>query len=119
MIEVRKESNSSAITIFTIVTVVFLPLSFITSYLGMNSVDIRNGTFHQTLFWAIALPSTAFLIFTLWAVIRFRHRVKRMMPRRRLKGSLRKIAVWLYGAMPGAEAPQGSTNQVSRDVTLM
>ncbi|KAJ5925580.1 Mg2+ transporter protein CorA-like/Zinc transport protein ZntB [Penicillium verhagenii] len=42
MIEVRKESNSKAITIFTIVTVVFLPLSFVTSYLGMNSVDIRN-----------------------------------------------------------------------------
>ncbi|KAJ5127115.1 Mg2+ transporter protein CorA-like/Zinc transport protein ZntB [Penicillium atrosanguineum] len=66
MIEVRKESNSSAITIFTIVTVVFLPLSFITSYLGMNSVDIRNGTFHQSLFWAIALPSAACLIFILW-----------------------------------------------------
>lgn len=119
MIEVRKESNSSAITIFTIVTVVFLPLSFITSYLGMNSVDIRNGTFHQSLFWAIALPSTAFLIFILWVVIRFRHRVRRMWPRRWLKGSLRIIAVWLYGPIPGAVAPQGSTSQISRDVTLM
>ncbi|KAJ5523829.1 Mg2+ transporter protein CorA-like/Zinc transport protein ZntB [Penicillium frequentans] len=64
MIEVRKESNSKAITIFTTVTVIFLPLSFVTSYLGMNSVDIRNGTFNQSLFWIIALPSTAGLIFS-------------------------------------------------------
>ncbi|KAJ6120590.1 Mg2+ transporter protein CorA-like/Zinc transport protein ZntB [Penicillium sp. IBT 18751x] len=119
MIEVRKESNSSAITIFTIVTVVFLPLSFITSYLGMNSVDIRNGTFHQSLFWVIALPSAAFLVFVLWVVIRFRHRMRRLWPRRRLLGSLRRIAIWLYGAMPGAEAPQASTDQIYRDVTLM
>lgn len=78
MIEVRKESNSKAITIFTTVTVIFLPLSFVTSYLGMNSVDIRNGTFNQSLFWIIALPSTAGLIFCLWVVIRFRRRVKKI-----------------------------------------
>jgi Mg2+ and Co2+ transporter CorA len=77
MIEVRKESNSKAIIIFTIVTVVFLPLSFVTSYLGMNSVDIREGTFNQSLFWMIAIPSAAGLIFFLWAVIKFRRRVKR------------------------------------------
>ncbi|KAJ5443385.1 Mg2+ transporter protein CorA-like/Zinc transport protein ZntB [Penicillium cf. griseofulvum] len=66
MIEVRKESNSKAIAIFTVVTVIFLPLSFVTSYLGMNSVDIRDGTFNQSLFWIVALPSAAVLIFTLW-----------------------------------------------------
>lgn len=117
MIEVRKESNSSAIVIFTIVTVVFLPLSFITSYLGMNSVDIRDGTFHQSLFWAVALPSTACLIFILWVVIRFRKRVRRMWPRRKLGRSVRTTAVWLYGTVSGV--PQGPTNQIPRDVTLM
>ena len=78
MIEVRKESNTKAIIIFTVVTVVFLPLSFVTSYLGMNSVDIREGTFNQSLFWMIALPSAAGLIFFLWIFIKFRRRVRRL-----------------------------------------
>jgi hypothetical protein len=129
MIEVRKESNSSAIVIFTIVTVVFLPLSFVTSYLGMNSVDIRDGTFHQSLFWAVALPSTACLIFILWIFIRFRKRVRRMWPRLRLERSVRTTAFWLYGRSVRMTAfwlygtmsggPQGPTNQLPRDVTLM
>jgi hypothetical protein len=117
MIEVRKESNSNAITIFTTVTVIFLPLSFITSYLGMNSIDIRNGTFHQSLFWAIALPSAACLALTLWVVIRFRQRLRRVWPRRRLRASLRMIASWFYGTV--AELPQGSAGQTSRDITSM
>lgn len=117
MIEVRKESNSNAITIFTIVTVIFLPLSFITSYLGMNSVDIRDGTFHQSLFWAIALPSATCLVFILWVVIRFRQKLRRMWPRRRLRGSLRTIASWFYGAV--AEVPLGSAGETPRDITLM
>lgn len=105
MIEVRKESNSKAITIFTIVTVIFLPLSFVTSYLGMNSVDIREGTFKQSLFWIIALPSAAALILTLWAFLKFRKRLRRWWPRRRLRGSLRTIAFWFYGAL--ATVPRG------------
>ncbi|KAL4756174.1 uncharacterized protein BDW70DRAFT_164747 [Aspergillus foveolatus] len=62
MLEVRKESNRKAITLFTIVTVIFLPLSFVTSYLGMNSVAIRGGSFTQGLFWAVAIPIAAFLV---------------------------------------------------------
>lgn len=112
MIEVRKESNSKAITIFTIVTVIFLPLSFVTSYLGMNSVDIREGTFRQSLFWIVALPSAAGLILTLWIVLKFRQRLRRWWPRRRLQGSLRKMAFWFYGAVttvPGDPAPGRAT----------
>lgn len=78
MIEVRKESNSKAITIFTTVTVIFLPLSFVTSYLGMNSVDIRNGTFNQGLFWLIAIPSTTALLFLLWIIIHMRRRLRKL-----------------------------------------
>ncbi|KAL4799854.1 hypothetical protein BDV19DRAFT_385138 [Aspergillus venezuelensis] len=77
MLEVRKESNSKAITIFTVVTVIFFPLSFGTSYLGMNNVDIREGTFTQALFWAIAIPIAAVLIGSLWVALRFRRRIKR------------------------------------------
>jgi uncharacterized membrane protein (DUF485 family) len=78
MLVVRKESNSKAITLFTIVTVIFLPLSFVTSYLGMNSVDIRGGSFTQGLFWAIAMPIAAFLVGGLWIALRFRRRIRRV-----------------------------------------
>ena len=36
-----------------------MPLSFVTSYLGMNTADIRDMENKQSLFWAIALPLTA------------------------------------------------------------
>jgi hypothetical protein len=42
-----------------VVTVIFLPLSFVTSFLGMNTADIRNMNTTQGLFWIIALPLTA------------------------------------------------------------
>ncbi|EOA81893.1 uncharacterized protein SETTUDRAFT_173693 [Exserohilum turcica Et28A] len=58
-IEILEEGNSKAILIFTLVTIVFLPLSFIASVFGMNTSDIRNMDSSQTLFWAIALPVTA------------------------------------------------------------
>jgi hypothetical protein len=45
--------------VFTVVTVIFMPLSFVTSYLGMNTSDIRDMENKQTLFWIIALPLTA------------------------------------------------------------
>jgi Mg2+ and Co2+ transporter CorA len=44
-INIRKETNNQAVLISTVVIVIFLLLSFVTSYLGMNSIDIRNGSF--------------------------------------------------------------------------
>lgn len=61
-IEVLEEDNSKTIFVFTVVTAVFLPLSFVTSYLGMNTVDIRNTTTSQSTFWAIALPVTVVVV---------------------------------------------------------
>ncbi|KAJ6013243.1 Mg2+ transporter protein CorA-like/Zinc transport protein ZntB [Penicillium herquei] len=61
-VDVRQEDQGKAILIFTIVTVVFTPLSFVTSYLGMNTIDIRNMRNSQTLFWAISIPLTAVII---------------------------------------------------------
>jgi CorA-like Mg2+ transporter protein len=77
VIEVRKESNNKAIFVFTTVTVIFLPLSFVSSYLGMNTVDIRNSTTHQDLFWMISIPITASILFSLWIVLAMRKRIKR------------------------------------------
>ena len=54
--EINEEDHGKAILVFTVVTIVFLPLSFVTSYLGMNTTDIRNMGSTQTLFWEIAVP---------------------------------------------------------------
>jgi hypothetical protein len=58
-IDIAEEGNSKAILIFTLVTIVFLPLSFVSSVFGMNTTDVRNMASTQTLFWAVALPVTA------------------------------------------------------------
>jgi hypothetical protein len=57
-LEIYEEDHGKAITAFTVVTVIFLPLSFVTSYFGMNTVDIRDMASGQSLFWAVALPLT-------------------------------------------------------------
>ncbi|KAF2809040.1 uncharacterized protein BDZ99DRAFT_533424 [Mytilinidion resinicola] len=57
--EINEEDHGKAILVFTLVTIIFLPLSFVTSYLGMNTIDIRNMENKQSLFWEIALPLTA------------------------------------------------------------
>ncbi|KAH7355753.1 hypothetical protein BKA66DRAFT_553488 [Pyrenochaeta sp. MPI-SDFR-AT-0127] len=57
-VEINEEDHGKAIMVFTVVTVIFLPLSFVTSYLGMNTVDIRDMSNRQSLFWIIALPLT-------------------------------------------------------------
>ena len=57
-ISIKAETNSKAILVFTVTTITFLPLSFVTSYLGMNTSDLRNMVSGQTLFWAIGVPLT-------------------------------------------------------------
>jgi Mg2+ and Co2+ transporter CorA len=61
-VEILDDDHGKAIFVFTVVTLVFLPLSFVTSFLGMNTVDIRNQDSTQRLFWAIALPLTLIVI---------------------------------------------------------
>ncbi|KAJ4372588.1 hypothetical protein N0V86_007950 [Didymella sp. IMI 355093] len=58
-LEINEEDHGKAIMVFTIVTVIFLPLSFVTSFLGMNTTDIRDMGSSSSLFWAIAIPLTA------------------------------------------------------------
>ncbi|KAF1951942.1 hypothetical protein CC80DRAFT_190551 [Byssothecium circinans] len=53
-----KHRHENAIYAFTIVTVVFLPLSFVCSFLGMNTAGIRDMDSGQWVFWASALPLT-------------------------------------------------------------
>lgn len=65
LINIKAEDKNVAIFMFTIVTVVFLPLSFVTSYLGMNTSDVRDLKQGQWLFWAIGGAVT---VITLMAV---------------------------------------------------
>lgn len=58
-VEINDDDHGKAILVFTVVTLVFLPLSFVASFLGMNTIDIRNQTTSQTLYWIVALPLTA------------------------------------------------------------
>ncbi|KAI0456669.1 hypothetical protein F5B21DRAFT_502274 [Xylaria acuta] len=55
------DTMNKAILLFTGITVVFLPLSFVTSYLGMNLSDIRETTIDQAWFWKY-LGSTGLVI---------------------------------------------------------
>ncbi|RJE21232.1 CorA-like Mg2+ transporter protein [Aspergillus sclerotialis] len=60
-VELKQDNNNKAILVFTTVTVIFLPLSFMTSYFGMNTPDIRDMATGQWIFWAIAAPVTVFV----------------------------------------------------------
>ncbi|KAF3219768.1 hypothetical protein TWF106_006922 [Orbilia oligospora] len=68
-LSLKEEDNGKAIMVFTIVTTVFLPLNFVTSFFGMNTTDIRDINRDQRIFWTIAIPVTiAVLGFALcWA----------------------------------------------------
>ncbi|KAF5598796.1 mg2+ transporter [Fusarium pseudocircinatum] len=58
MIEVLDEGHGKAIRVFTFVTLFFLPLSFVTSFLGMNTTDVRELDRDQRIFWSSAVPLT-------------------------------------------------------------
>lgn len=62
MIESNKDRQEAAIYAFTIVTVIFLPLSFVSSLLGMNTSDIRDMRQGQWLYWSAAIPLTGLII---------------------------------------------------------
>lgn len=51
LVNMRLEDHGKAILVFTIVTIIFLPLSFISSFFGMNFSDIRDMESTQRLFW--------------------------------------------------------------------
>lgn len=59
LVKIRLEDHGKAILVFTIVTIVFLPLNFVSSFFGMNFSDIRNMSSTQSLFWFVAVCVTA------------------------------------------------------------
>ncbi|KAF5867786.1 putative mg2+ transporter protein [Botrytis fragariae] len=61
-IDTNKDRQETAVYAFTIVTIIFLPLSTVASILGMNTNDVRNMEVTQWLFWIIAIPITIIII---------------------------------------------------------
>ncbi|KAL7942584.1 hypothetical protein V8C42DRAFT_360023 [Trichoderma barbatum] len=61
-IEILEEDHGKAIRVFTIVTLFFLPLSFVSSFLGMNTADVRTMHHKQGLFWITGIPVTIFVL---------------------------------------------------------
>ncbi|KAK0392500.1 hypothetical protein NLU13_1995 [Sarocladium strictum] len=53
-----KDRQENAIYAFTVVTIVFLPISAVSSIFGMNTSDVRDMNQGQWLYWAVALPVT-------------------------------------------------------------
>lgn len=81
-------------------TVIFLPLSFVTSYLGMNTSDIRDMDNKQSLFWEIAIPLTVGIMATMLAIA--------------YNGDdIRDYADWLYGALTGKQDRRLSARGIS------
>lgn len=62
-IDTTKDRHENAIYAFTIVTIIFLPLSFVASVFGMNTNDVRNMELNQWAYWATAVPVTVVIIF--------------------------------------------------------
>ncbi|KAL7926663.1 hypothetical protein ACQKWADRAFT_281025 [Trichoderma austrokoningii] len=60
--EWTKDRQENAIYAFTLVTIIFLPLSTVSSIFGMNTNDIRNMDFDQWLYWVVAVPVTGLVI---------------------------------------------------------
>jgi Mg2+ and Co2+ transporter CorA len=63
LVNIKLEDHSKAILVLTVTAVVFMPLSFISSYFGMNFTDIRNTTRTQGLFWTISCSLTVGVVF--------------------------------------------------------
>jgi Mg2+ and Co2+ transporter CorA len=72
LVETRQDENNNAIMVFTIVTVIFLPPSFLTSYFGMNLQGINGTKYGTGHFWVITAPVTFVFVAICLAVIFYR-----------------------------------------------
>lgn len=60
--------QSRSVMIFTAITIIFLPLSFFTSYFGMNLTDISKTRHDSKYFWLIAGPTSGSIVIAIFAI---------------------------------------------------
>ncbi|PGH03793.1 hypothetical protein AJ79_07269 [Helicocarpus griseus UAMH5409] len=70
-----RDSQQRAIMLFTAVTVIFLPLSFCTSYFGMNLQGIQDTSRSERYFWYVC-GTAGFTIVSFLSIYAFWHPVK-------------------------------------------
>ncbi|KAK3648111.1 hypothetical protein LTR56_002589 [Elasticomyces elasticus] len=58
----KEDWRNNAGVVFTVITILFLPPSFVASVLGMNTADIRDTAHGQWIYWATAIPLTVVVI---------------------------------------------------------
>lgn len=78
------DTQHKAIFVFTGFTIVFLPLSFFTSYFGMNLKGIIDTDRTETYYWRVC-GSVAFGIVLLVCLYAFRYRIRQKLRRYRAK----------------------------------
>ena len=71
LIETKQDDNGRAIFIFTFITVLFLPLSFVAGFFGMNLQGLADNTSDSSLFWSVAVPVTGVIMLFCFAIIRW------------------------------------------------
>ena len=69
LVETLQDDNGRAIFIFTFITILFLPLSFVAGFFGMNLQGINGTSYGASLFWKIAVPVTGAIMLLCFAVI--------------------------------------------------
>ena len=72
------DSKQKAIFVFTAVTIVFLPLSFFTSYFGMNLKGIVGTDHTEVYFWKVC-GSVSMAIILIVSLLAFRHLIRHRM----------------------------------------
>lgn len=55
-------AQAQSVSIFTFITVVFLPLSFFTSYFGIHLTDVDGSGLDSHVFWSISGPFSVIII---------------------------------------------------------
>ena len=62
LVETLADDNGRAIFVLTFITVLFLPLSFVAGFFGMNLAGISNPNTPVSHFWYIAVPLTVVIL---------------------------------------------------------
>ena len=83
-LSIVSDGQNKAILIFTIVTTIFLPLSFFTSYFGMNIAGVANTKENQSYFWKVC-GSVAFIMVLFVTMAAFSRHIKRIARQKLMK----------------------------------